>query len=133
MGFQGTPGIPRGCHAGASSGAASGAPTATSRLERLERRPWAAPDASAAGAPTAKLILFGGFTGEGLSNDVWTVAPDAAARGEAGAFEQVPTRGAPATRFAHCVAAASDRLLVFGGSAPATECDDLFELRLPLA
>ena len=91
------------------------------------------PAALAADAPTAKLILFGGFTGEGLSNDVWTVAPDAVARGEAGAFEQLPTRGAPATRFAHCVAAASDRLLVFGGSAPASECDDLFEVRLPLA
>jgi dynein heavy chain len=91
------------------------------------------PAALAADAPTAKLILFGGFTGEGLSNDVWTVAPDAAARGEAGALEQVPTRGAPATRFAHCVAAASDRLLIFGGSAPASECDDLFEVRLPLA
>jgi len=89
------------------------------------------PSTIAHDAPSARLLLFGGFTGEGFANDLWEVAPDAAVRGEAAAYAQRATKGAPPARFAHCVAAVGARLLVFGGSTAAAELDDLVEMRMP--
>lgn len=73
----------------------------------------------------ARLVVFGGFSGEAFCNDLW--ASSAAGNGQ---MEEVPARSAPLMRFAQAAAASGEHLYIFGGSTPTGELNDLHEIQL---
>ena len=70
----------------------------------------------------ARLVLFGGFSGEAFCSDLWVAS--AACSGQ---MEELPARSAPVMRFAH---ASDESFYIFGGSTPVGELDDLHEIHL---